>query len=62
MSRTVAIIVPVYNAGSLFRELLSALANQVDAPAFEVVLADNEVLAPELDEAILRLVPERAAL
>jgi glycosyltransferase involved in cell wall biosynthesis len=41
MSRTVAIIVPVYNGGSLFRELLSALANQVDAPAFEVVLADN---------------------
>ena len=41
---------------------IDVVAEEAAARGVEVVLADNEVLAPELDEAILRLVPERAPL
>ncbi len=36
-----SVVIPTYNAAHVIGEQLSALADQVDAPQFEVVIADN---------------------
>lgn len=36
-----SVVIPTYNAAHVIGEQLTALAGQVDAPAFEVVIADN---------------------
>lgn len=36
-----SVVIPVRNGGQLFREQLDALVAQIDAPAFEVIVADN---------------------
>src|SRR5262245_15553895 len=41
MMPTVAIVIPTYNGDTTLSELLGSLAGQIDAPPFEVVLADN---------------------
>jgi glycosyltransferase involved in cell wall biosynthesis len=38
---SVAVVVPTYNGSLTLPELLAALSEQTDAPAFEVLLADN---------------------
>lgn len=38
---TCSVVIPTYNAAHLIHHQLEALAAQVDAPAFEVVVADN---------------------
>lgn len=36
-----SVVIPAYNAAAVLSQQLSALADQVDAPQFEVIVADN---------------------